>query len=107
MSKNFLDITDADLTSLIQANDLVLVDFWAVWCGPCVRFGPVIESLADLYKERVVVCKLNIDEHSSATTYKVKTIPTVIIFYKGIEVKRLIGSVPLETLQEILDSYLP
>lgn len=70
----------------------VMVDFWAPWCGPCQMAGPVIDELADEYKGKVVIGKLNVDDNQeTAGKYGVMSIPTVILFKDGKEVARKVG----------------
>lgn len=107
MEKFFLDIKDADFPDLIQKNPLVLVDFWANWCQPCLRFGEVVASLAQQYHKRVVICKVDIDTNGiTVKQYKVRTIPTAILFHQGKEIDRMVGYTPMEALQERLDHHL-
>ena len=69
---------------VIKSEKPVLVDFWAPWCGPCRAIGPVVEDLAEVYKDRVKVAKLNIDENpKTATVYGVMSIPTIVLFKNG------------------------
>lgn len=71
----------------------VLVDFWAEWCGPCRRLGPVIEELANECSDKVKVCKLNVDEaRETAIRYNVMSIPTVIVFKNGEVVAQEVGA---------------
>ena len=75
----------------------VLVDFWAPWCGPCQTAGPVIEELAKEYEGKIKVGKLNVDENPKISEkYGILSIPTVIIFKNGEEVKRQVGFVGKE-----------
>lgn len=107
METNVLQLTDSQFNDVIDKNSLVLVDFWAPWCGPCVRLSPVIEQLATAYKERVVVSKLNIDENSvAASKYAIKMIPTILIFHEGMQVERLAGNLSIDQITTLLDKYL-
>lgn len=85
----------------------VLVDFWAVWCGPCRTIVPHIEALADEYAGRAVVGKLNIDDNQDIVAqYRINTIPQVFIFKGGELVKRLQGAHPKPVYAAALDEVL-
>lgn len=86
----------------IISNGPAIVDFWATWCGPCKMLGPVIEQLSDDLDGKIPVCKLDVDEcRETATKYGVMSIPTVIYFKNGVEVKRLVG---VQTKDKLLDA---
>ena len=79
----------------LQENKLVMVDFWADWCGPCKMLAPLIEDLAEKYSESAVVGKVNVDEEQElAIRYRVMSIPTVIFFKDGQEIDRKVGVMP-------------
>ncbi|WP_342265112.1 thioredoxin [Cardinium endosymbiont of Philonthus spinipes] len=108
MDQNVIEITDVQFDEAIGQHKLVLVDFWAPWCGPCLKLAPVIEQIAALYKGKVYVTKLNISENSQAPSkYFITTIPTMLFFHEGQQVDRLVGNVPISQIQASLDRYLP
>lgn len=95
---------DAEVT---KAPGLVMVDFWAVWCGPCQMVAPVLEELATEYAGKVRVLKLNTDENPEiAGRYQVMSIPTIIFFKEGRPVEKLIGARPKRQFKELIDSLL-
>ena len=91
-------------SEVLNANETVLVDFYADWCGPCKMMAPVIEELAEELQEKAKVGKINVDESTdTATQYDIMSIPTIIIFKNGKEVKRFIG---VRDKQELLNEVV-
>jgi len=71
-----LQITDANINEVLQTDKLVIIDFWAEWCGPCKMVGPIIEQISEEYKDKVVVGKLDVDSNDVTTsTYGIRNIP--------------------------------
>lgn len=104
---NTLEITDSNFNDLISKNKTVLVDFWAEWCGPCRMIGPIIEELANEYKGKAIIGKLDVDSNQeSSVKYGVRSIPTILTFKDGEIVDKQVGAVSKETLKNILDSQL-
>lgn len=94
-------------TQVLNASGLVMVDFWAVWCGPCQMVAPIVEELAQEYGERLRVVKLNTDENPEiAGQYQIMSIPTIMFFKGGQVVEKLIGARPKRQFKEIIDSLL-
>ncbi len=91
-------------TRVLAAQQPVLVDFYADWCGPCRMLAPTIESLAKQYAGRAVVVKVNVDSLPQvASRYGIQSIPTVLFFQNGKEVERLVGVQPQSAYSEVLD----
>ena len=91
----------------LNEGKLMMVDFWAEWCGPCQMLGPVIESLAEQYEGKAVVGKVNTDkEPELAISYQVSSIPTVVFFKDGEEIERLVGVMPPEDFVQVLEKNL-
>lgn len=77
---------------VLKSEKLVLIDFWASWCGPCKMMSPVIDAIAEEMGEKVKVCKINIDEEQNlAVKYNVMSIPTFVVIKEGKEISRSIG----------------
>ncbi|MGE6896801.1 thioredoxin [Priestia flexa] len=85
---------------------LVLVDFWAPWCGPCKMIAPVLEELDQEYGEKVKIVKVDVDENQeTAGNHGVMSIPTLILFKDGQKVDQVIGYQPKEALAELVDKH--
>lgn len=92
---------------VMKAPGLVMVDFWAVWCGPCQMVAPIVEELATEYAGKVKVMKLNTDENPEiAGRYQVMSIPTILFFKNGQPVEKLVGARPKRQFKEVIDSLL-
>jgi thioredoxin 1 len=91
-----IDVGDEDFESQVLKSQIpVLVDFWAPWCGPCRMAAPVLEKIAQQYKGRLKVCKLNVDDgRQTATEYGIMSIPTLNIFKAGKVVDQITGVTP-------------
>ncbi len=86
---------------------LVMVDFWAVWCGPCRMIAPTVEELAKEYAGRMKVVKLNTDENPEiASRYKIMGIPTIMFFKDGQKIDQVVGAVPKAHLKSKIEAYL-
>ncbi|MDR2579961.1 MAG: thioredoxin [Fibromonadaceae bacterium] len=102
-----IHLTEDALKKVIQSGKPVLVDFWAPWCGPCKALGPIIDKLSDLYKDKVVVAKINIDDVPAlAVELDVSSIPTVKFFKDGRELESFTGAYPQSKYQQVLEANL-
>jgi thioredoxin 1 len=109
MTSQFLGVaTDDNFEGEVLKSDKpVLIDFWASWCGPCKAIGPVVEELAEKFKDSVKIMKLNVDENQkTAVNYGVRSIPTLILFKDGKVLDTLIGLVPKERLEDFVKKSL-
>lgn len=103
-----LTIKSENFDELVMKNEKpVLLDFWAVWCGPCRMVAPTIDKLAEDYQGKAVIGKINVDEESDlAEQFKVMSIPTLYILKGGKVVERLVGARPYAELAATLDKYI-
>lgn len=97
-----VDITQADFNDIINKNDIVIVDFWAPWCGPCRAFAPVYQQVSEKYPD-IVFAKVNTeDEQGLAGAFQIRSIPTLMIFREQIIVYAQPGSLPASALEELI-----
>ena len=99
-----ITITDNDFDKTVKKG-ITMVDFWAVWCGPCRRQGPIVEEIANEVGKKIKIGKLDVDNNKvTSNTFNVRNIPTLIIFKDGKEVKRLVGLQDKQTLLNELNA---
>ncbi len=108
MSDKIVQLTDDGFEAdVLQASGLVLVDFWAEWCGPCKMIAPVLDDIATEYDGKVTVGKLNIDQNSATPPkYGVRGIPTLLLFKDGEIADTKVGALSKTQLKEFLDKNL-
>jgi len=107
MEKSYIELGDENFDSIVSTSKkLVVVDFWAPWCGPCLMMAPIFERLAEKYKEKVLMAKVNVDENIIIPQrFNIYGIPTFVFIKNGKEIKRIIGAVREEILEkEILNN---
>lgn len=99
--------TNENFKEIISGNQLVLVDFWATWCGPCRMLGPTVEAVAKEYDGKVTVVKCNVDDcEDLSMQFGIRNIPTLLFFKDGQVVDKLVGNVPKAEITSRLDAIL-
>ena len=103
-----IEVTDGNFQHEVLESEIpVLVDFWAVWCGPCKMIAPVVEELAGEYQGKLKVGKLDVDNNpETSMKFGVRSIPTLMVFKKGQVVEQIIGAMPKRNLVEKLSPHL-
>ncbi|MCO6464996.1 MAG: thioredoxin [Bradyrhizobiaceae bacterium] len=102
-----MHLTDNDFNTTIESGKVVLVDFWAAWCGPCRAIAPIIEDLAGEYEGRAAIAKVDVDNNPRvAMEYGIRSIPSLLIFKGGRVVDTIVGAVPKNYITERLDAQL-
>lgn len=108
MSKATIAVSDDNFdSSVVKSDKPVLVDFWAPWCGPCVAIGPLLEQLAEEYKGKITIAKMNVDENANVpASFGVRSIPFLVLMKNGKMVESIVGAVPKAKLKEMIDRSL-
>ena len=99
--------TDENAKAEIEPGKPVVIDFWAEWCGPCKRVAPIVDELAEEYKDRVLIGKYNVDDYSDLSSeYSIRNIPTILFFKDGELKERNVGSISKADLAKKIDALL-
>ena len=107
MSENakYITLTEENFDAVLASNPVVVVDFWATWCGPCKMIAPIIEEIAKDYEGSVKVCKLDVDNAPAlATRYGVMSIPTLLLFKDGEVVSSSVGYTTKEKIEKMIEN---
>ena len=100
-------ITNQNLEQVLKSSSVVVVDFWATWCGPCRMLAPTVEEVSELMEGKAVVAKCNVDEvREVAMKYRIMSIPTLIYFKNGEVVEKTVGVVSKEDIVSKINSLL-
>ena len=103
-----IEVTDQNFEEVVINSDLpVMVDLWAEWCGPCKMIHPILDEMADEYKDKALMVKLDVDNNrETAMKYGIRNIPTVLYFKNGEVVDKQVGAVPKKKFVEKLEPIL-
>jgi thioredoxin 1 len=106
MSSEPFHVTDTNFEETIQNNKVVLIDFWAGWCGPCRALAPTIQELAKEYAGKVLVGKLDVDQNpTTSERFQVFSIPTMVIFKDGKEAERIVGMCSKSKIEDSIKKH--
>ena len=102
-----VQFTDQTAKEAIESGKVVVIDFWAEWCGPCVKLGPAVEAVAEKYKGKAIVGKMNVDENDEVSSEnRVRNIPTILFFKDGELKDRTVGLVSQADIEAKLEALL-
>ena len=102
-----MDVSKENFKDTLKNNKVVMVDFWAAWCGPCRALTPIIKELEIEFKDKAVIAKVNVDEEPQiASSLSIRAMPTIIFFKNGVEIERLVGMSSKSTYSNKINYYL-
>ena len=106
MSEHVREVNERDFDQIVlQSKTPVLVDFWAQWCGPCRTLAPIVEAIAERYRDALRIFKLNVDDSPAvAQRFGIQGIPTLILFQDGAEKERIVGAVSQEKIARTIET---
>jgi thioredoxin 1 len=101
------EITDSNFEEILKENKIVMADLWAEWCGPCRMVSPIIDELSESFQDKAYIGKVNVDLNTDIPEkYKVRSIPTILLFKDGELVDKIVGALPKTALQGKLEAVL-
>ena len=102
-----ITVEDGNFDQLVNQYDLMIIDCWAPWCGPCLMVAPIVDELAEEYDSRINFVKLDVDQNpKTAAKYNIMSIPTLLIFKNGEPISHIVGARPKGELKESLEAAL-
>lgn len=106
-SPNILELTDENFDATVKSDVPTLVDFWAIWCGPCKQIAPMVDAVADDYKGKLQVAKMDVDRHQiTPQNYQIRSIPTLLVFKGGKVVGQLVGAISRTKLENEIKKHI-